>query len=134
MEVEPKACRSRSTTGHPPRPPTPSALGDEEAARSGLVARPAKMSVELHPPIAADKGTVLEALAGGLGAVCFGATTGATCPRSTPWTGWRPAASHALRVAVASDEAPGRAAGPGRPGGGRPGGGGRPPAVSADEG
>jgi trehalose 6-phosphate phosphatase len=31
-----------------------------EGERTGLEARPAKMSVELHPPIAADKGTAVE--------------------------------------------------------------------------
>jgi trehalose 6-phosphate phosphatase len=29
------------------------------------------MSVELHPPVAVDKGTVVEELASGLAAVCF---------------------------------------------------------------
>jgi len=32
---------------------------DGQAARSGLVAHPAKMSVELHPPVDADKGSAL---------------------------------------------------------------------------
>lgn len=41
------------------------------AARSGLVARPAKMSVELHPPLNADKGTAAVGLTEGLEAVCF---------------------------------------------------------------
>jgi trehalose 6-phosphate phosphatase len=43
----------------------------DEARRTGLVLRDAKMSVELHPPIAIDKGTVVEELAVGLDAVCF---------------------------------------------------------------
>lgn len=42
-----------------------------EAARSGLVRHSARMSVELHPPIAADKGTAVLDLAAGLHAVCF---------------------------------------------------------------
>jgi trehalose 6-phosphate phosphatase len=39
--------------------------------RTELVLRSAKASVELHPPVAVDKGTVVEALAEGLDAVCF---------------------------------------------------------------
>jgi trehalose 6-phosphate phosphatase len=42
-----------------------------QAARAGLSQRPARMSVELHPPIDADKGTALVEAAEGLGAVCF---------------------------------------------------------------
>jgi trehalose 6-phosphate phosphatase len=42
-----------------------------EAARTGLVVRPAKASVELHPPVAADKGTVLADAVAGLDAACF---------------------------------------------------------------
>jgi trehalose 6-phosphate phosphatase len=39
--------------------------------RTDLVLRSAKASVELHPPVAVDKGTVVEGLAEGLDAVCF---------------------------------------------------------------
>lgn len=39
--------------------------------RTELVVRSAKASVELHPPVAVDKGTVVEGLAAGLEAVCF---------------------------------------------------------------
>jgi trehalose 6-phosphate phosphatase len=42
-----------------------------QATRSGLELRAAKMSFELHPPIAADKGTVLAELAQDLSAVAF---------------------------------------------------------------
>ncbi|MBA2625164.1 MAG: trehalose-phosphatase [Acidimicrobiia bacterium] len=42
-----------------------------EAVRTGLAVRPAKASVELHPPLPSDKGTVIEAAAAGLAAVCF---------------------------------------------------------------
>jgi trehalose 6-phosphate phosphatase len=41
------------------------------ATRSGLVARPAKCSVELHPPISVDKGTVVELLARHCTTVCY---------------------------------------------------------------
>lgn len=42
-----------------------------QADRTGLVPRAARQSVELHPPIEADKGTVLERLADGFRNVCF---------------------------------------------------------------
>lgn len=42
-----------------------------QAQRTGLELREAKMSVELHPPIPIDKGTVVEELAEGLDAACF---------------------------------------------------------------
>jgi trehalose 6-phosphate phosphatase len=45
--------------------------GAHQAARSGLELRPAKMSFELHPPIAADKGTALAELTEGLTTVAF---------------------------------------------------------------
>jgi trehalose 6-phosphate phosphatase len=44
---------------------------DAEAERSGLEARRAKRSVELHPPIAADKGTAVLRLAAGADRVCY---------------------------------------------------------------
>ena len=44
---------------------------ERQAARSGLVVRPARMSVELHPPIDVDKGTAVRQLAAGLEAVCY---------------------------------------------------------------
>lgn len=37
-------------------------FADAEAHRTGLNARPAKMSIELHPPIDVDKGTAIETL------------------------------------------------------------------------
>lgn len=43
----------------------------QQARRSGLCWRPARMSVELHPPIPADRGTAVLELAAGLGTVCF---------------------------------------------------------------
>jgi trehalose 6-phosphate phosphatase len=43
----------------------------EASARTGLVAHPAKASVELRLPVDRDKGTVVEELAGGLDAAAF---------------------------------------------------------------
>ena len=70
MDVEPKGLSlTLHYRRHPEAADAVAAWADEEAARSGLEVRAAKMSIELHPPIAADKGTALEALAGGFGAV-----------------------------------------------------------------
>ena len=41
------------------------------ASRSGLVIHPAKASAELRLPVARDKGSVVQELAAGMGAVCF---------------------------------------------------------------
>jgi trehalose 6-phosphate phosphatase len=57
--------------GHPEIEAEVLAWAEKQAARSGLVVRPAKMSFELHPPIEADKGTALLDLVEGLTAVCF---------------------------------------------------------------
>jgi trehalose 6-phosphate phosphatase len=43
----------------------------EQAAASGLETRSAKASVELHPPVRVDKGTVVERAAADARAVCF---------------------------------------------------------------
>ena len=47
------------------------AFGEELAARVGLHARPAKRSIELHPPVAIDKGTAVRSLADGAEAVLY---------------------------------------------------------------
>jgi trehalose 6-phosphate phosphatase len=57
--------------GRPDLEPAILEWAQHQAARSGLEVRPAKMSIELHPPIEADKGTTLEELAAGLEAVAF---------------------------------------------------------------
>ena len=41
------------------------------AERTGLHLRPAKMSLELHPPLQVDKGTVVEARSAGMTAVAY---------------------------------------------------------------
>lgn len=41
------------------------------AERTGLVLRAAKMSLELHPPVEADKGTVVRSVARGMSAACY---------------------------------------------------------------
>lgn len=64
MEVESKGLSlTLHYRRHPDLEPAVRALAAEQAEQSGLLVRDAKMSVELHPPIAADKGTVLRTLA-----------------------------------------------------------------------
>ncbi len=45
--------------GRPEREPDVRAWAEQQADRSGLTLRPARMSFELHPPIDVDKGTAL---------------------------------------------------------------------------
>jgi trehalose 6-phosphate phosphatase len=72
MKVEPKGL---SLTLHyrarPRLAPRVRAFAEQQAARSGLECRPARMSYELHPPIPADKGSALVELSEGLQAVCY---------------------------------------------------------------
>lgn len=108
VDVEPKGL---SLTLHYRRHPEIAAAvvawAADAAARSGLEARAAKMSVELHPPVAADKGTALEALAGGFGAVCYVGDDRGDLPAFDALDRMAARGVHGLRVAVASDEAPG---------------------------
>lgn len=78
----------------------------QQGARSGLLVRPAKMSVELHPPIAADKGTAVEELVGDFAAVCFVGDDRGDLPAYDALDRLAARGVHALRVAVASEEAP----------------------------
>jgi trehalose 6-phosphate phosphatase len=56
---------------HPSAEAVVVALAGRLAAETGLESRPAKMSVELHPPVAADKGQAVRELSVGAGAVLF---------------------------------------------------------------
>jgi trehalose 6-phosphate phosphatase len=57
--------------GRPERAVEVQAWAEQQAARSGLHLRPARMSFELHPPIEVDKGTALLELVSGMEAVGF---------------------------------------------------------------
>ena len=57
--------------GRPELARTVEAWGRQQAARSGLELRAAKMSFELHPPIETNKGTVLADLSEDLSTVAF---------------------------------------------------------------
>lgn len=72
----------------------------------GLVVRPAKMSVELHPPIAADKGTVVRRLAEGARSVCFLGDDVGDLPAFAALGGLRADGLDTVSVAVRTAEAP----------------------------
>jgi trehalose 6-phosphate phosphatase len=107
MDVEPKGL---SLTVHYRRRPDLAAAvrawAEVEAARTGLTVREAKMSVELHPPLPADKGTALEALATGLTAVCYAGDDRGDLPAYDALDRLAARGVHTLRVAVTSPEAP----------------------------
>ena len=81
-------------------------LARTQGARAGLVARPARMSVELHPPIESDKGTVVDRFAAGLSAALVVGDDLGDLPAYDALD--RLADSHVstVRVAVASAEVP----------------------------
>lgn len=77
-----------------------------QADRSGLVIRPAKMSVELHPPLAVDKGTVLLDMVGAFDPVVFIGDDRGDLPAFEALAQLATRGRTVLRVAVASAEAP----------------------------
>ncbi len=77
-----------------------------EAARSGLHVRPAKASVELHPPVSTDKGTVVDALVAGLDAACFLGDDVGDLPAFDALDRFAFDGGHAVRIAVRTDESP----------------------------
>lgn len=79
---------------------------DAAAGRSGLVARAAKMSVELHPPLPADKGTAAAGLTAGLEAVCFLGDDLGDLPVFDHLESLRARGVKTAAIAVRSEEAP----------------------------
>jgi trehalose 6-phosphate phosphatase len=76
------------------------------AAASGLRADPGRRSVELRPPGAGDKGTVLAELADGLGAACFFGDDAGDLAAFAALRRLSERGVHTVSVAVDSDEAP----------------------------
>ncbi|HUA96358.1 MAG TPA: trehalose-phosphatase [Acidimicrobiales bacterium] len=74
VEVEPKGLTvTLHWRARPEAEPWARRFADQELARSGLVAQPGRMALELRPPVSADKGAVVRALAPGHeAAACFG--------------------------------------------------------------
>ena len=81
-------------------------FAERQATRSGLALRPARMSVELHPPVAVDKGSVLRAIAGGREAACFIGDDAGDLPAFTALDDLAGAGLATVRVAVRSAESP----------------------------
>lgn len=82
------------------------AYAAEEAHRSGLVARPARMSWELHPPIEVDKGTAVLDLADDFAAVAFAGDDVGDLPGFAALDELADRGVVTLRIAVDSPEAP----------------------------
>jgi trehalose 6-phosphate phosphatase len=82
------------------------AWASEQAARTGLVAHSGRKSVELLPPVRADKGRVVAALAEGLGRVCYLGDDRADLPAFRALAALTASGVETLAVAVDSDEMP----------------------------
>lgn len=72
----------------------------------GLAVRGAKMSVELHPPLAVDKGTVVHRLADGARSICFLGDDVGDLPAFAALAALRAAGLDTVAVAVRTTEAP----------------------------
>ncbi len=81
-------------------------FASEQVKERGVVAHPGKMSVELRPPIATDKGTVVADLSKGLAAVCFVGDDVGDLPAFAQLTRLRALGIASLAVAVAGKETP----------------------------
>jgi trehalose 6-phosphate phosphatase len=81
-------------------------LGARLAERGGLEVRPAKMSVELHPPVATDKGTVVDRVASGTAAAMYLGDDRGDLPAFDGLDRVAVTGTHTLRGAVRSEEAP----------------------------
>lgn len=81
-------------------------LAADIAAATGLVVRAARQSVELHPPVEADKGSALLDLADGLRAACYLGDDVGDLTAFAALDTLRAAGTSVAKVAVASDEAP----------------------------
>ena len=79
---------------------------ERQAARSGLRLRPARMSIELHPPIDIDKGTVVAGRAGGLAAVLYVGDDDADIRAFDVLDKLEQRGADVTRMAVRSSEAP----------------------------
>ncbi|HVL92678.1 MAG TPA: trehalose-phosphatase [Acidimicrobiales bacterium] len=81
-------------------------FAEAEAARTGLALHPARMSEELRPPVAVDKGTVVADLARDLAGACFLGDDLGDLPAFVALDELAATGLNAVKVAVASAEAP----------------------------
>jgi trehalose 6-phosphate phosphatase len=77
-----------------------------EAKRSGLELRSAKASVELHPPVSFDKGTVVESAVDQLDAACFLGDDVGDLPAFAALDRLRARGVHTVKIGVRTAEAP----------------------------
>ncbi len=82
------------------------AWADKEQKHTGLELRTAKASVELHPPVQFDKGTVVEAAVGGLQGACFLGDDVGDLPAFDALDRLRAQGVHTVKVGVRTAEAP----------------------------
>jgi trehalose 6-phosphate phosphatase len=105
VQVEHKGA---SLTLHFRREPSAGSATLEWAARvaadAGLEVRAAKMSVELHPPVDADKGTVVSELIEGLQAACYLGDDAGDLPAFEALDRFAERGGHAVRIAVETSE------------------------------
>ena len=99
-----RACRSRCTTAAPRGRRRRGGVGRGPGRPVGPGAAPGRMSVELHPPVGIDKGTVVTGWPRGSAPWASSATTWATSRPSTRSTGCGPTGLHVAKVAVRPDE------------------------------
>jgi trehalose 6-phosphate phosphatase len=81
-------------------------FSEKEAGAAGVEAMPGRKSIELRPPVTADKGTVIAELAAGMTAVCFVGDDTGDLPAFAALSDLRRSGVATLAVAVASPESP----------------------------
>ena len=107
VEVEHKGLSlTLHTRRRPERAEQAAAWAAGIGATTGLDVRGGKQSVELHPPIDVDKGSVVDGIVVGLRAACFFGDDRGDLPAFTALDRFAAGGGVAVRVAVASDEAP----------------------------
>lgn len=92
--------------GIPDLQPAVEAYAIEQARSAGLHARPARMSMELQPPIGTDKGTVIERFCAECTAVLFAGDDLGDLPAFDALDRLARQGLTTVKVAVGSDEAP----------------------------
>jgi trehalose 6-phosphate phosphatase len=89
---------------HPDQVADAAAWAERAATAAGLHVRPAKMSLELHPPVSVDKGTVVDDLTAGLDLGCYIGDDAGDLPAFDALDRLAGRGGTALRVAVETAE------------------------------
>ncbi len=107
MGVEPKGlAMTLHWRGHPELAEWAEAFAADERRRTGLAAQPGRMAVELRPPVATDKGTVVARLARGHAAAAFFGDDLGDLAAFEALTALAAEGMVVARVAVADEETP----------------------------